>query len=168
MNEAGARQVETWRAPVCDVGAPPGGWSAGGAARLVQQCAVGAEAEAFGGGCGIDLTFGEFAPERGGWARDGDGGLAGGVLVGVVSSVRRGGRGCDGGGGRGFDGSQGDTRPQRRCVRGQEGFAVEVFGQVVKHGACLFDDGGVFGVEAVDEPADEGDLAHELGACEDV
>ena len=53
-------------------------------------------------------------------------------------------------------------------MRGQEGFAVEVLGEVVEHGACLVDDGSVFGVEAVDEPADEGDLAHELGACEDV
>lgn len=43
-----------------------------------------------------------------------------------------------------------------------------VLGEVVEHGTCLVDDGSVFGVEAVDEPADEGDLAHELCSRKDV
>lgn len=68
INEVGARQVETWRAPICDVGALPGGWSALGAARLARQRAVGAEAEALGGGCGVDFALCELAPECGGGA----------------------------------------------------------------------------------------------------
>ena len=53
-------------------------------------------------------------------------------------------------------------------MRGQQGLAVEVFGQVVEHRAGFVDDGGVFGVQAVHEPAHERDLGQELGAREDV
>ena len=53
-------------------------------------------------------------------------------------------------------------------MRGQQGLAAQILGEVVEHCAGLVDDGGVFGVEAVDEPTDQGDFAHELGACEDV
>ena len=53
-------------------------------------------------------------------------------------------------------------------MRGQQGLAVQVLGQVVEHRAGLLDDGGVFGVQAVHEPAHERDLGQELGAREDV
>ena len=66
------------------------------AARLVQQRAVGAEAEALSGGSRVDFALGELALQSGGGARHRDGVLAGGIIVGLVRRARGGFRGLDG------------------------------------------------------------------------
>ena len=53
-------------------------------------------------------------------------------------------------------------------VRGQQGFPIQVDGQVGEHRAGVIDDGLVLGVQAVDQPAYESDLGEELGSREDV
>ena len=53
-------------------------------------------------------------------------------------------------------------------VRGQQGFPIQVDGQVGEHRAGVVDDGLVLGVQAVDQPAHERDLGEELGSREDV
>ena len=51
---------------------------------------------------------------------------------------------------------------------GKQRLTVKVGGQVGEHLAGLVDDGGVLGVQAVDEPAHQRDLAEELSAREDM
>ena len=53
-------------------------------------------------------------------------------------------------------------------MRGQQGFPVQVVGQVSEHRAGVVDDGLVLGVQAVDQPTYERDLGEELGSREDV